>query len=253
MRPHRISYSVEGGIARLTLDNPKGRNSVDEAFVESFSDCAGRCAEDESVKVIVVAASGDFFSVGGNLADFLSHEADIENYVRRLAKIFHLGVERLHGAAAPVVLALKGMAAGGGFSLVCGADIVIAARSAKLVSAYTRTGLTPDGGATYFLERIVGYRKAFDIMALNQVSSAEEACLLGIVNKVVEDDQLDAATETLALKILETPSDAIIRLKGLMRHSAGATLHEQLAREAEGIAAQAGHPKTLESLRGFFK
>jgi len=253
MTEHRISYAVASGVARLTLDNPSGRNAIDRHFVDAFVDYAQRCAEDSSVKVIVLAANGDFFSVGGDLAEFLHREADIENYIRNLARTFHAGVGYLHRAPAPIVLALRGIAAGGGFSLVCGADIVIAARSAKLTSAYTRTGLTPDGGATYFLPRIVGHRKAFEIAALNPVLTAEEAKALGIVTDVVEESQLDAAVEKLVAQMARIPSGALVELKEQLRRSANCSLEEQLSREADGIARQAGKPETIACLHEFFR
>jgi len=244
-----VAFSIEDGIAHLTLDNAERRNAIDMAFVQAFADFANRCA-DSSVKAVLIAAKGGYFSVGGDLGDFVAHADDIENHVRTMAQIFHAGIERLYNSPAPVVLALRGMAAGGGFSLVCGADIVIAARSARLTSAYTRTGLTPDGGLTYFLERSVGYRKAFEIMTLNPVMSAEEALRLGIVNQVVEDDALDAAADAVARSIAGNPSSVSLRLKQLMRGS-DLSLTDRLQREAIGISRQAAAPETLESLRAF--
>lgn len=250
MKPHRLSFAVDRGIARITLDNEPGRNAIDLAFVEAFADCAARC-EDEAVKVVLIAATGGYFSVGGDLADFVAHADDAERHILAMARRFHGGVARLHALAAPVVLALGGMAAGGGFSLVCGADIVIASRSARLTSAYTRTGLTPDGGLTWFLERIVGSRKAFEIMALNRVIDADEACALGIVNRVVDDDTLQAEAEAVARTLAGTPSDALRALKQLMAGAAGASLDHQLEHEAQGISRQAAKPETMQNLRRF--
>jgi 2-(1,2-epoxy-1,2-dihydrophenyl)acetyl-CoA isomerase len=246
-----VSLTISGGVARLTLTNPEGRNVVDGAFVEAFADHALRCAEDDSISVIIVAAEGEFFSVGGDLNAFVGYGDDAESHILPLANAFHLGVARLHSAPAPVVLALKGMAAGGGFSLVCGADMVIAARSARMTSAYTRSGLTPDGGLTYFLERIVGYRKAFEIMALNPVMTAEEALSLSIVNLVVNDDDLTATVDAVALELAQAPARAQLGLKLLLRRSRGSVLSEQLQREAGMIARQAAHPETMARLRQF--
>jgi 2-(1,2-epoxy-1,2-dihydrophenyl)acetyl-CoA isomerase len=247
---HRLAFSVDQGIARLTLDNAEGRNAIDLQFAEAFADCAKRC-DDDAVRVVLMRANGNFFSVGGNLADFVAHADNAERHVHDMARMFHLGVERLHNGPAPVVLALGGMAAGGGFSLVCGADLVIAARSARLTSAYTRTGLTPDGGLTYFLARIVGTRKAFEIMALNRVMDAQEAWRLGIVNDIVDDDALEHAVEIIAHQLAQTPSSALRRLKLLLRQGDSAPLSQQLEREAVSIAQQAGHPQTMERLRNF--
>ncbi len=250
MSAHRLSFSLEEGVARIVLDNEAGRNAVDLAFVEAFADCAERCA-DPAVKVVLVSSKGDYFSVGGDLTDFVAHADDVERHIHKMARRFHAGVERLHRVPAPVVLALRGMAAGGGFSIVCGADLVIASRSARLTSAYTRTGLTPDGGLSYFLEHIVGYRKAFEIMALNRVLDAEEALALGIVNRLVDDVALDEAAEAVVRQLAATPSFASGALKRLMREAAGSDLSGQLEREAAGIARQAAVPETMARLRDF--
>ncbi|MBL6751235.1 MAG: enoyl-CoA hydratase/isomerase family protein [Nevskia sp.] len=252
MNTHRISLKIENQVAWLTLDNPAGRNAVDDLFVEAFANAADACAADPAVKVIVLGARGELFSVGGDLAGFLANEHRIRAHVHRMATIFHLGIQRLHEAPAPVVAALNGTAAGGGFSIVCGADLVVARRSAKLVSAYTKSGLTPDGGLSWLLERAVGYRKAFEIMALNPVLSAEAAQQLGLVTEVVDDDKLDEAVQALVARLLQTPADALRNLKRLMRGAGAVPLSEQLRREADGIAAQAANPETMEALRRFF-
>jgi 2-(1,2-epoxy-1,2-dihydrophenyl)acetyl-CoA isomerase len=250
MSEHRLSFAIDNGIARITLDNEAGRNAIDLAFVEAFADCTERCAN-EAIKVVLISAKGGYFSVGGDLTDFVAHAHDAEQHILAMAKKFHVGVARLHNLSVPVVLALRGIAAGGGFSLVCGADLVIASRSAKLTSAYTRTGLTPDGGLTYFLERIVGYRKAFEIMALNRVMDAEEAFALGILNRLVDDNALDEESEAIARQLAETPSDAARALKRLTAGAKGASLDSQLEQEAVSISQQTGKTSTMLQLRKF--
>lgn len=248
-----VLLSIERGVAWLTLGNPSKRNAIDAAFVECFSQCVGRCVGDKTVKVVAIAAQGEFFSVGGDLSEFVEHEQDIKSHIFKLATKFHEGIETLNDSALPVVVAVKGVAAGGGFSLVCGADFVIAGKSAKFVSAYTKTGLTPDGGGTYFLERIVGYRKAFEILALNPVLSAEQAYELGIVTEVADDADLDAAVERMVVKILSVPSDAIAALKRLTHPLSRVEIRDQLMREAEAISQQAEKPTTLNALKSFLR
>src|SRR5690606_10504128 len=103
----------------------------------------------------------------------------------------------LNRLAAPVVAAVNGMAAGGGFSLVCMSDLAIATRSARFNFAYTRSALTTDGGATWFLPRLVGLQRAFDILATNPTLDAEEAARLGIIARVVDDDRFETEVEAL--------------------------------------------------------
>jgi 2-(1,2-epoxy-1,2-dihydrophenyl)acetyl-CoA isomerase len=251
MTDQRIQFSVSGGIARITLASPERRNAVDLQFCAELTQAAEACEARADIAVILLAAQGEAFSVGGDLRDFLANRDRIQAHVHGMATSFHAGILALRRAPAPVVAAVAGVAAGGGFSLVCGADLVIAARSARFVSAYTRTGLTPDGGGTFFLPRIVGLRAAFDIMATNPTLSAEQAKTLGIVSRVVEDVTFVAEVETLVEELAAMPAGALAGLKRLLRGGAEADLAAQLAAEAESVAARAADPRTLQRLEAF--
>jgi 2-(1,2-epoxy-1,2-dihydrophenyl)acetyl-CoA isomerase len=251
MEQPRLEFSISGGIGRILLACPERRNAIDLAFCRQFAAVAAACEADAGIAVILLAARGDWFSVGGDLRDFLAHRDHVAAHVRAMAEAFHAGILALRRAAAPVVAAVRGTAAGGGFTLVCGADLLLAARSARFVSAYTRSGLTPDGGGTYFLPRLVGARVAFDIMATNPVLTADAAKALGIVTRVVDDADFDAATEHLLAELAAMPAGVLAGLKRLLRASGEAGLAAQLAAEAESIARRAADPETLRRLDAF--
>jgi len=248
----RITLDIRDGIARLSLANAERRNAIDLEFLRDFAAAALDVQTDAGVRVILMRADGPVFSVGGDLAEMVANRDRAERHVLEMASTFHLGIERLQLASAPLVVALGGTAAGGGFSLVLGADLVIAARSAKLVAAYTKSGLTPDGGATWFLPRIVGRQKAFEIMALNPVLSAGDAATLGLVARVVEDDALDAEAMKVATELAALPSDALAVLKRQLHASPGNGMADQLAIEAGGIARSAAQPEVQAALDAFF-
>lgn len=248
----RISLEIADGIARLTLASAARRNAIDLEFLRDFAAAALDIQSDASVRVILMRAEGPVFSVGGDLAEMIANRDRAERHVLEMASTFHLGIERLQLSSAPLVVALGGTAAGGGFSLVLGADLVIAAKSAKLVAAYTKSGLTPDGGATWFLPRLVGRQKAFEIMALNPVLSAEDAAALGLITRVVADDALDAEAMRVAVQLATLPSDALAVLKRQLHASPGNGLADQLAIEAGGIARSAAQPATQAALDAFF-
>lgn len=251
MDHQRLELTVSGGVARIVLSCPERRNAIDLHFTRQFAAAAAACAADASVAVILLAARGDWFSVGGDLRDFVAHRDNVAAHVGEMATAFHAGILALRRAAAPVVAAVAGTAAGGGFTLVCGADLLLAARSARFVSAYTRSGLTPDGGGTYFLPRIVGLRAAFDIMATNPMLTADAAKALGIVSRVVEDAELAGETERLLAELAAMPAGALAGLKRLLRGSGEDGLEAQLAAEAESIARRAADPETLRRLDAF--
>ncbi|SNS27481.1 2-(1,2-epoxy-1,2-dihydrophenyl)acetyl-CoA isomerase [Sphingomonas laterariae] len=248
----RVTLEIAGGIARLSLANPARRNAIDLEFLEDFAAAALDIQSDASVRVILLRADGPVFSVGGDLADMVANRHRAERHVLEMASLFHLGIERLQASRAPLVVALGGTAAGGGFSLVLGADLVIAGQSAKLVSAYLKSGLTPDGGATWFLPRLVGRQKAFEIMALSPVLSAQDAQALGLVARVVADDALDAEATAVAAQLAALPSDALFVLKRQLHASPGHGLADQLAVEAGGIARSAAQPDVQAALDAFF-
>lgn len=248
----RLKLETADGIARLTLANPERRNAIDLEFLRDFASAALDIQCDASVRVVVMRAEGPIFSVGGDLAEMVENRHRAERHVLEMAATFHLGIERLQASPAPLVAALGGTAAGGGFSLILGADLVIAARSAKLVAAYTKSGLTPDGGATWFLPRIVGRQKAFEIMAMNPVLSAEDAAALGLVARIVEDDALDAEAMKVATQLAALPSDALGVLKRQLRASPDNGLADQLAIEASGIARATAQPDVQAALAAFF-
>ncbi len=149
------------------------------------------------------------------------------------------------------MIAVNGVAAGGGFSLVLNADIAIAKRSARLCPAYTRTGLTPDGGGTWFLPRLVGLQRAFHIFATNPQLTADEALQMGMLARVVDDDAFEGEVQKLVTQLLAMPDGALGSLKQLLRKSVGASLEEQLVNEGVAIGESAARPSTLAGLDQF--
>lgn len=251
MNYEKIRFGLTDGVARIVLADSANRNAVDLRFTQEFADAARRCEAAPGLRAVLLAAEGEVFSVGGDLRDFLAHRADIRAHVREMTVNFHAGILTLNRLDAPVVCAVNGTAAGGGFSLVCMADLAIAKRSAKFNFAYTRSGLTPDGGATWFLPRMIGLQRAFDLLATNPTLSAGEALELGILARVVDDGQFDAEVEALVARLAAAPAGALGRLKRQLRASAANSLEQQFELEGAGIAEQAAQPATLAMLEAF--
>jgi 2-(1,2-epoxy-1,2-dihydrophenyl)acetyl-CoA isomerase len=251
MNGERIDFSIVDDLARIVLANPANRNAMDAPFIHEFAAAAARCEAEPRLRAIVISARGDWFSAGGDLRGFLAHRDTIGEHVRGLAGTFHIGILALRRATAPVIAAVGGMAAGGGFSLVCGADLVVASEAARFVSAYTSSGLTPDGGGSFFLPHIVGRRVAFDLMATNPVLSAQEAKALGLVSRIVAPEALDEAVEALVAQLAALPEGAVAGLKALFRRGEDEALTAQLRAEVESIARLAASPATLARMEEF--
>jgi 2-(1,2-epoxy-1,2-dihydrophenyl)acetyl-CoA isomerase len=152
---------------------------------------------------------------------------------------------------APVVAAIQGSAAGGGFSLAISCDFPIAAESAKLTMAYTRAGLTPDGSSTYFLPRIVGYRRAIELAITNRVLSAREALELGLVTRVVPDADLMSESTKFAAELAAGATAAFGGVKRLMIESFTNTLEAQMSLETEYISAMGRSTDGREGIASF--
>jgi 2-(1,2-epoxy-1,2-dihydrophenyl)acetyl-CoA isomerase len=250
MLTQAISMTVDHGIARLKLARPDAGNALNETVIAQLLAHAEALAVRDDVRVVVLSGEGRDFCVGGDLAYFAGID-DIEPEILRLAIDFHAAIEALRGLGAPLIAGVQGAAAGGGLSLVCACDLVLAGESARFTMAYTAAGLSPDGGASWFLPRIVGLRLATEMLLTNRVLSAAEAEAAGIVSTVVPDDALDAEVEALADRLRAGATGALASVKRLLQASATAALGEQLEAEARAIAANAARPDGREGVAAF--
>jgi 2-(1,2-epoxy-1,2-dihydrophenyl)acetyl-CoA isomerase len=251
MSDPRIKFSVADNVARITMANPGNYNAMDLQFCHEFGQAAIACETDPRIKVILLDAEGDVFSVGGDIGEFVANKDRVHTHVLDMATQIHIGIASLRRAPAPVIMAVNGMAAGGAFSLLAGADVVIAKRSAKFNPAFTKWGLTPDAGGTYFFPRVAGIRKAFWIMATNPTLTAEQAAEIDLVTLVVDDDAFRDEVERVVRQFADSAPGGLSGLKALFRASLTNTLDDQLNLEARSIAAHCADPATLDRLVAF--
>lgn len=252
MTYEKIEFTVADGIARIIIDDVPNHNVVGSQFARELAHAAVACEGNDAVRAVLLSAKGDKFSVGGDLNEFLRERDHLRGHVREMAHFFHLGITVLNRLPVPVVCGVNGIAAGGGVSLALMCDLTIAKRSAKFNLAYTRSGLTPDGGSTWFLPRLVGAQRAFDIMATNPTLSAEEAQAMGLIARVVDDQNFEQELETVLKTLANSPSQAIGRGKHLLRMSQSNSLESQLELESQMIAENVSAPETLAMLEAFF-
>ena len=192
------------------------------------------------------------FCGGGDLKAFAAEDlTHLPAYLKRVTLYLHQAIHRFARMRAPVVMAINGSAGGGGMSLACAGDLVLAGESAKFTMAYTRIGLTPDGSSTYYLPRIIGLRRTLELALTNRVLTAKEAETLGLVTRVVPDDQLIAQAEALGNELAHGPTRAYGGVKRLMYSSANNTLDEQMELESEWIADMARTWDAQEGIAAF--
>lgn len=251
MNSSAITLDIVEDVAWLTLARPEKRNAVDPEFAFRLHELAEHCAADQAIRCVILTGSGKFFCVGGDIDAFSAAGEDAEAAVGALARSFHAGIHRLATMEKPLVTAINGPAAGAGLSLAILGDIALATASAHFTSAYSAVGLTPDGGASWWLPRLIGMRRAQEMILTNRRIGAEEAAAIGLVTRVVPDDALRTEASTVASALAKGPIRALARCRALLVESATADLSTQLDREAASIAESAGAAEGREGVAAF--
>jgi 2-(1,2-epoxy-1,2-dihydrophenyl)acetyl-CoA isomerase len=251
MSADRVRVGVADGIATLELARPDSGNAIDPAMTAALRAGADALAARDDVRVVVLRGQGPTFCVGGDLRFMHEAGAQAGELVHRLAGDFHAAIQTLMGLDAPVIAAVRGGVAGGALGLVLSADLVVAAASSRFTMSYTAVGLSPDGGTTWLLPRIVGHRRAAELALTNRRLDAAEAAELGIVTRVVADADLDAEVAQLARRLAAGPTGAYAEVKRLLGLAPTRTLSEHLADEAATIGRMAGGPAAREGIAAF--
>ena len=245
----------DGPIATLTLDRPEALNALDATMVDALIAATGELAADDSVRVVVLGGAGKHFMAGGDIRFFAESlrdaPTDRDAAFQRIIERVHASVERLARMPQPVIGRVSGAVAGFGLSLANACDLVFASEDAYFASAYLQLGVTPDGGGTYWLPRLVGARRAAQIMLLGDRFGAREAETLGIVNRVLPAGELDRAVDDAARRIAAGPTHAVRNLKRLLRESLGHSLSQQLRAEAQSFGQCAGTDDFAEGVAAF--
>ena len=231
-----LVVTVDGPVATLRLNRPTVGNSLDVALARALMEAAIRCDEDPAIRVVVLTGTGRFFCAGGDVGAFGAAGAAAPALVKEITGYLHSAIARLARMAKPLITVVNGPAAGAGFSLAILGDIALSARSAHYTLAYTAIGLTPDGGSTWLLPRLVGLRQAQELALTNRRVSAEDAVTMGLITRVVDDADLTAAALTLAQELGHGATQALGQTRRLLLSSFGATLETQMEEESRSIA-----------------
>lgn len=239
MSYNTLDYEVAENVATITLMRPDAANALNgEAFREIWQ-AAMAADDDPEVRAVIFTATGRMFCSGGDLKDFSSKGDDLPRYLTECATLFHAAVTRFQRMDAPVIIAVNGVAAGAGISLASSGDVVLASDEALFVSAYTASGLTPDGSATYFLAKHVGLLRAKELVLLNRRLTASEACDWGLVTRVVPGAELMDAARAMAADFARGPTRAYGGAKRLLLSAFTDPLETQMEKEAISISDMA--------------
>ena len=251
-----LKIEVDGEIGTLTLNRPESLNAMNPEMIGELTVAAAWLADVAPLRGLIVTGTGRAFSSGGDVNWFKSGvddpEMDLPSSVRRGAEVLHQAIVDFRRIPFPVVGAINGVAAGAGFSLALNCDIRIAAESAAFVVAYGRIGASPDGGMTYFLPRVLGPAKALEVALEDPVISAEAANELGIVSRVVPDDELMAASLEKTTELAAKAPHYVRMAKRLIGESIENSLTDHLQLERHGIADSMATEDLRRGVTAFF-
>lgn len=227
-----VLYSAEAGVATITLNRPSVLNALDTELMNTLRDLVSRVGSDDSIRAVIVTGNGRGFSAGADLsATFPSGERPAPGVTLR--ERYHPVVLGMREMPKPIICAVNGVAAGAGMSIALAGDIVLAAKSASFLQAFSKIGLVPDAGSTWFLPRYAGDQRARALAILADKIDAEDAMRFGLVWKVYPDETLMSEARALAARLAAMPTRAYALIKRALSASQGHSLAEQLELEAD--------------------
>jgi 2-(1,2-epoxy-1,2-dihydrophenyl)acetyl-CoA isomerase len=251
MSYHGFELSIEGAVALIELDRPHVGNALDVPMTRSLMEAAIRCDDDDAIRCVLITGRGRMFCAGGDIEGFKQAGDGLQSYIKEVTGYLHLAVARFARMRKPVVTAVNGAAAGAGFGLAMLGDIVIAADTASFSLAYPGIGFTPDGGMSWLLPRLVGLRKAQEIVLLNPRIRADEALRIGLITRVTAAGELQAAASEIAAQLAASATSALGETRRLMLEAMTSPLETQLERESRAISEQSTTANGREGIAAF--
>jgi 2-(1,2-epoxy-1,2-dihydrophenyl)acetyl-CoA isomerase len=226
-----INFKIENGVGIITLNRPDKFNSFVRQMALDMQARLDECESNAAVRAIYITGTGKAFCAGQDLAEVMDPKQTALDKI--VEEHYNPIIERLRNIEKPIVCGVNGVAAGAGANLALACDITIAGNSVAFIQAFSKIGLIPDSGGTYYLPRLIGMQKAAALMFLGDKVMAEEAVEMGMIYKAVADEELQAVALGFAQKLAKMPTKGIGLTKRLLNESYNNTLTEQLALENE--------------------
>jgi len=243
-----VKRERDGAVGIVTLDEPASLNAMTPELLGDLAAATGEMTADPALRALVLTGAGRGFCSGQNLKSLVSLGEDL---VAAAMTLYWPAFKALRECRVPVVVAVNGVAAGGGFSLALSGDMIVAARSANFIQVFSRIGLVPDLGSTWLLPRLIGRQRALELMLFNQSISAEMAREWGIVHEVFDDARLKDGALALARRLAEGPTRALAATRQLLEASDRSTYADQFHRELEVQAEIRSSADALEGRAAF--
>lgn len=233
-----ILFEQDQAIAKITLNRPEKYNAFNREMAFRLQDLLQECQQNEGIRCVVIAGHGKAFSAGQDLEEAI--DPDGPELTKIISEHYNPLITLIRNLRKPVIAAVNGVAAGAGANIAVACDVVLAASSATFFQAFSKIGLIPDSGGTFFLPRLIGFQKASALMLLGDKVTASEAEKLGLIYKVIEDENFEMEVQKIAQKLSKMPTYGLWLTKQALNQSFNHTLHEQLNLEDE-LQTKAGH------------
>jgi 2-(1,2-epoxy-1,2-dihydrophenyl)acetyl-CoA isomerase len=226
-----ILIKIENQVAYITLNRPDVFNSFNREMALLLQSILDDCEYNNDVRSIVITGNGKAFCAGQDLKEVTSSELN-PGFKKILEEHYNPIITRIRSINKPIIAAVNGVAAGAGANIALSCDLVVASNKASFIQAFSKIGLIPDSGGTFFLPRLIGFQKATALIMLGDKVTAEEAEELGMIFKVISSESFNEEVEKLAVKLANMPTKALGLIKELLNKSITNTLEQQL--ELEG-------------------
>jgi 2-(1,2-epoxy-1,2-dihydrophenyl)acetyl-CoA isomerase len=246
----RTLWDEQDGVGIITLNRPERLNAIDTRTIAELDALVERCWNRESVRAVIITGTGRGFSAGADVKDWAGPEgSDADEDSDGWVGLMHRLMSRLYRIPKPVIAAVNGVAVGGGCDLTLVADFRIASTAARFGEVYIRVGFSPDAGGTFLLPRIIGASRAAEMIYTGRIIDAQEADKIGLINALVEPDQLMPTAMEWATRLASGPTVAIGLAKELIRQNAELAFEDALRNERRGGQICGGTEDHKEGLR----
>ncbi len=233
-----IQFEIENQVGKITLNRPDKFNSFVREMALALQETLKECERNSEIRAIYITGNGKAFCAGQDLAEAIDDNGiELQKIV---SEHYNPIVKQIRNIEKPIVCGVNGVAAGAGANIALACDITVATESSAFIQAFSKIGLIPDSGGTYFLPRIIGMQKAAALMMLGDKVSAKEAESMGMIYQSVPDQEFENTALSIAQKLAQMPTKGIGLTKRLLNESFNNTLDQQLQREDE-IQTEAGN------------
>ena len=229
-----LKYSAQNGVATVSLNRPDVYNALNDQITYELQDVWKVVSKDDQVRVVVLTGEGKAFCAGQDLKE--SADRKEGSFKESLEKRYNPIIRAMRNLPKPIICKLNGVAAGAGCSLALACDLIIASEEAQLIEVFINIGLVPDSGSSYFLPKLIGIAKAFELCSMGTRVNAVEAAAMGLINKAVRPEQLDAVVNEYTNYFVKAPTKSIGLVKRMLNKALNASLEDML--EYEGYCQE---------------